>query len=98
MSGVFTMARKTAKATLLSYVSAMRDRPSSVEILKKFEEPVLTIAGDNDSIISLESALEFGLFAKNNAIRILKNTGHMGMLEEPETARVILSDFISAAG
>ena len=98
MAGVFKIARKTPKETLLAYTSAMRDRPSSVEVLKNIEKPVLTIAGDNDSIISLESAREFGHFATNNATHILKNTGHMGMLEEPEIATSILSEFISVTG
>jgi pimeloyl-ACP methyl ester carboxylesterase len=95
MPGVFAMARKTQIETLLAYTSAMRDRPSSAEDLKKTKKPVLTIAGENDSLISLESALEFGSFAPHRAIHILKSAGHMGMLEEPEKASGILSDFIS---
>ncbi len=95
MQGVYKIARKTSERTLLAYTSAMRDRPSSIGFLKKFEGSVLTIAGDNDSIVSRETAIEFGHFAKTSEVHILENAGHMGMFEQTEEAGKILSDFIS---
>jgi pimeloyl-ACP methyl ester carboxylesterase len=95
--GVYEIARRTSEKTLLAYTSAMRDRPSSIDFLKEFEKPLLTITGDNDSIISVESVREFGHLAKTSWVHILENTGHMGMFEEPNKALRILSDFISNA-
>jgi pimeloyl-ACP methyl ester carboxylesterase len=95
--GVYKIARRTSEKALLAYTSAMRDRPSSIDLLKEFEKPLLTIAGDNDNIISVESAREFGHLAKKSALHILENAGHMGMFEQPEEAIEVLSDFISAS-
>jgi pimeloyl-ACP methyl ester carboxylesterase len=94
---VYKIARKTSERTLLAYTTAMRDRPSSIGFLKEFEKPLLTITGDNDSIISVESVREFGHLAKTSWVHILENTGHMGMFEEPGKALHILSNFISNA-
>ena len=93
---VFSIARRTSKETLIGYALAMRDRPSSIEFLKKIEKPVLTIAGENDSIVTLDTAVEFGRLARKNAVHILKNSGHMGMLEQPEAAVSILNDFVAS--
>jgi len=94
---VYKIARKTSEKALLAYTVAMRDRPSSIDFLKEFEKPLLTIAGDNDSIISVESVREFGHLAKTSWVHILENTGHMGMFEQPGKAVRILSDFMSNA-
>ncbi len=90
--GVYKIARKTSEKTLLAYTSAMRDRPSSIDFLKEIEKPVLTIAGNKDSIISMEMALGFGHFAKISEVQVLEKTGHMGMFEQPEKTREILTD------
>jgi len=95
--GVSKIARRTSEKTLLAYTSAMRDRLSSIDLLKEFEKPLLTITGDNDSIISVESVREFGHLAKTSWVQILENTGHMGMFEQPGKALSILSDFMSNA-
>jgi len=92
--GVYKIARETAEKTLLAYTAAMRDRPSSIDFLKKIEKPVLTIAGDKDNIISVETSLGFGRLAKISTVQVLENTGHMAMFEQPELAERILSDFI----
>ncbi|HEV8511873.1 MAG TPA: alpha/beta hydrolase [Cyclobacteriaceae bacterium] len=94
---VYKIARRTSEETLLAYTSAMRDRPSSIDFLKEFQKPLLTITGDNDSIISVESVREFGHLAKTSWVHILENTGHMGMFEQPDKALRILSDFMSNA-
>ena len=94
---VYEIARKTSKETLLAYISAMRDRPSSVEFLRKMQKPVLTLAGEKDSIVGVDTTLEFGRFAIKSAVHILNETGHMGMLEQPEIASRILADFISVS-
>jgi pimeloyl-ACP methyl ester carboxylesterase len=39
--------------------------------------------------------LGFAHFAKISTVQVLEKTGHMGMFEQPERAREILTDFIS---
>ena len=88
------MARSTSMETLLAYTSAMRERPSSIDFLTNSDMPVLVLAGEMDSIIPVESALEFGRLPKKNAVCILKNTAHMGMYEKPQEAEAALAQFL----
>jgi pimeloyl-ACP methyl ester carboxylesterase len=90
------IARGTSRETLLAYTEAMRDRPSSIELLKTFEKPMLVLAGKNDTIVPVESVLDFGHLARKSEIEILNDTGHMAMFEQPEKARNIISDFLGS--
>ena len=89
------IARGTSQETLLAYTAAMRDRPSSVAILRKSDKPVLILAGDKDTIITKESVQEYGHLAKKGLVQILTDTGHMGMFEHPQRVRNILKSFLS---
>jgi pimeloyl-ACP methyl ester carboxylesterase len=89
------IARETSPETLLAYTAAMRDRPSSDDFLRVFENPVLIIAGDKDTIIPVESVHEYGRLAKQGVVQVLIDTGHMAMFEQPQRVRKILNSFLS---
>lgn len=89
------IARATSREALLAYTAAMRDRPSSIRVLEKFEKPVLILAGDKDTVISLESVEEYGRRVKNGRLEIIHDAGHMAMFEQPSPVRSILADFLS---
>lgn len=84
------IARGTTKETLLAYTALMRDRPSSIDFIKKTNLPVLILGGDKDTIIPAEITLEHGKLASNSSLQLLKNIGHMAMYESPlETQNAI---------
>jgi len=89
------IARGTLQETLLAYTAAMRDRPSSIDFFKKFEKPVLILAGEKDTVISSESVQEYGHLANNGMVQILNDTGHMAMFEQPSRVRSLLKSFLS---
>jgi len=91
------IARNTSQETLLAYTAAMRDRPTSIDIFKKFERPVLILVGDKDAVIPLESVQEYARLANNGLVQILNGAGHMGMFEQPLRVRDILKGFLSGA-
>ncbi len=80
---------------VVNYMKAMRDRPASLDVLKNFEEPVLFIAGENDSRVPLENSIVQSKIPTNATSFILKNTGHMGMFEKQTEMLRIIDDFIS---
>ncbi len=88
------IARKTSKETLIAYTTAMRDRASTSDILNNFNKPVLILGGEHDSIITTESIRGFGHSLKKGTVRILNETCHMGMFEQPEAAISIISEFL----
>jgi pimeloyl-ACP methyl ester carboxylesterase len=81
-------------AALVSYYNAMIERPDRTEVLRKATVPVLFIMGKYDNAIPLEDGLKQCHLPENSYIHILHQSGHMGMLEEPETSNLLLTNFL----
>jgi pimeloyl-ACP methyl ester carboxylesterase len=81
--------------SLVAYTEAMRDRPDTTEVLKKFERPVLLIIGESDAAIPIEQSLKLCKTADFAYIYIGAHSGHLGMLEEPEYCLKAIRDFLS---
>ena len=79
---------------LVSYYEAMMKRPDRTDLLKKTEKPVLFIAGEHDNAIPLNDILTQCHLPEKSYIHVLKKSGHMGMMEEPENANLILEEFL----
>jgi len=94
---VYQMAAQTAEETLMAYAGAMRDRPSHKKLLESFPKPILTIAGEQDSIINFAQSSEQAHRMKFPFFYGLKEVGHMGMFEnEPESIKIV-RDFTKIA-
>jgi pimeloyl-ACP methyl ester carboxylesterase len=79
---------------LIAYYNAMMDRPDRTSILKNTENPVLFIAGEHDNAIPLNDVLKQCHLPEKSYFHLLKKSGHMGMMEETETANRILEEFL----
>jgi pimeloyl-ACP methyl ester carboxylesterase len=90
IQSVVTLARQTPKETLISYVAAMRDRPDSTAVLQHFSRPILLLAGDKDSVVSVE-ALEAQC---KLALKPMNSVAHMGMFEQEAAATGHVLDFL----
>ena len=88
------LANFSAEA-LVSYYNAMMMRPDRTTVLKNTENPVLFIAGEHDNAVPLNDILEQCHLPEKSYIHVLKNSGHMGMIEETEKANRMLEDFLS---
>ena len=77
-------------------MSADFNQPTSplAPFLPKVKAPVLIIWGDKDKILDVSSIpiLEKGL--KNRQTVIMKDTGHIPMLEKPQETASVYRDFI----
>lgn len=80
--------------SLVHYYEAMMQRPDRTDILKKIDKPVLFIAGENDTAIPLQHSLEQGHLPELSYFHVLKNSGHMGMLEETNSSNLFLENFL----
>lgn len=87
----FTNFQDTA---LVHYYEAMMQRPDRTHILKSFAGPVLFILGEHDTAIPLEDGLGQSHLPRLSYIHLLRNSGHMGMIEETEKCREILQNFL----
>lgn len=80
---------------LIQYYNAMINRPDMTNILKSFGKPVLFIIGEKDNAIPLQASLQQCHLPAISHVHILE-TGHMGMIEEPESCKNVISSFMIA--
>jgi pimeloyl-ACP methyl ester carboxylesterase len=93
------LVRKYSNLTpesLISYSRAMMMRPDRRSLLKELNKPIMFIIGEEDIILPLQESLEQTYIPDLAFIHLLKNTGHMGMIEHPELTSGWLADFIQA--
>ncbi|GAC1420887.1 MAG: alpha/beta hydrolase [Flavisolibacter sp.] len=80
---------------LVSYYEAMIKRRDRSDILKKTNLPLLLLFGQYDSAIPLQEGLKQCFLSDFSYIGILKESGHMGMREEPEKTSQILLAYLN---
>jgi len=94
ISQTLAIAKKTPKETLIAYTAAMRDRHSTIDVVKNYKKPFFILGGENDSIITPEIVSEHEKLAVHSKTFLLKNTGHAAMIENPEMAKNAIEKFM----
>lgn len=87
-------AHNFSASSIVSYYSAMMIRPDRSAVLERFEKPVLFISGHYDTLIPCEDLLQQTRITKKGYFYELEQSGHMGMLEEPEKTNQILTSYL----
>jgi pimeloyl-ACP methyl ester carboxylesterase len=82
-------------SALVAYTKAMKDRPERIHVLKNFKKAVLFIMGEKDTAVPIEQGLKQCGVPELSYIYIAAQSGHLGMLEEPEFCLKALQDFLS---
>jgi pimeloyl-ACP methyl ester carboxylesterase len=88
-------AKEINPETLIAYTRAMRDRPAYTELLANLTCKIMVIAGDQDTILPIESLQKQTQILQKSHFLPLHNVGHMGMLELPEYCAKALNYFFS---
>jgi pimeloyl-ACP methyl ester carboxylesterase len=83
---------------LIEYYRAMIARPDRTVVLKNAPIPVLFIMGEHDKAVPFKHSLEQSYMPAKSHIHILRNSAHMGMLEETKKANHFLGEFLQANG
>jgi len=81
---------------LIQYYEAMIRRPDRSHVLRNFKGPVLFVIGGQDSAVPLTTSLQQCHMPSIAHIHILKDAGHMGMIEDSNRAGQILDNFTQA--
>lgn len=87
--------RNFSAEVLIAYYEAMIARPDRTEVLKSFAAPVLLVMGQHDNAVPFAHSLQQAGMPSLADIHILRNSAHMGMLEEPEQLTQILATFLT---
>lgn len=88
------IASQTLLKTLVAYTKAMRDRQDRTDVLENFVNPILIMAGEKDTSVPLEKIEPQFLLPKRGIVKVLENTGHMGMFEKKTETQQTLKDFL----
>lgn len=79
---------------LVQYYQAMINRPDRTAVLKNFSKPILFIIGEHDNAVPFDQSLQQCYLPVQSHIRILRNSAHMGMLEETAATNNFLLGFL----
>ena len=86
-----------SKEAMIQFVFAMRNRKSYTHLLSQNNLPVWMIAGEDDlAVPQQDSEAQINLLPSSNSL-MLKDVGHMGMLEAPELVNKFIQQFIETA-
>jgi len=66
--------------------------------LPEIAAPTLIVWGENDSVISVQDANEYERLISDSRKVVMKDTGHVPMLERPLTFNDVLMDFLAETG
>lgn len=77
---------------VIAYYQAMINRPDRIHVLKNFSKPILFIIGQHDKAVSFEQSMQQCYLPNIAHIHILRNSAHMGMLEEAEKVNQALME------
>jgi pimeloyl-ACP methyl ester carboxylesterase len=76
------------------YYEAMMTRPDRSLILRKSAMPIGFIAGAKDAVIPFAQSIEDCSLPSQSFSLLLREVGHMGMLENPEKSSIFLTKFL----
>ena len=93
VSMVRKIADRSKAQSIIDYNLAMTKRPSHLEFLSTFQNPILMIGGHNDSIIPIATLQEQSKLNSQIHFHAIQETGHMGMYESPSRTRQIIQNF-----
>jgi pimeloyl-ACP methyl ester carboxylesterase len=87
-------AHNFSAPALVSYYTAMINRPDRTNVLKQTKTPVLFIMGKYDMAVPMADTLQQCHLPEKSYIHILQKTAHMGMLEETALSNKFLEKFL----
>ena len=79
---------------IVAILNGMKSRPDRTHVLSNQALPLLLIGGMKDNYIPVEVFEKLGQVAPHAMAVRLKESGHMGFLEEPETAARAIRTFV----
>lgn len=89
------IAGTLSPAGAASLLRGMAMRCDAHDIAPELDVPVLVVAGAKDAVISTEEARAIAAAFPRGRLIVCANSGHLPMLEEPETVSAALAEWLS---
>lgn len=80
---------------IISILKGMMSRPSRLSVMEAGRIPCLWVLGLMDNYINCEMIVPMVKLPQNAELVILKNSGHMGFVEEEDLSLKVISDFVN---
>lgn len=87
------VVKQTHKESVIAGTKAMLERADRTDVLKNSKIPWLFIGGQYDQLIPMEQISLQTSYCNKAMIEILINSGHIGMIEEPDKSSEIILNF-----
>jgi pimeloyl-ACP methyl ester carboxylesterase len=88
-------ASNFSNEALVSYYTAMMQRPDRTAVLKNARIPILLIFGEYDTAVPLSDSLKLCRLPELSYIHLLQKSGHMGMCEESEKSTQVIAKYLT---
>jgi pimeloyl-ACP methyl ester carboxylesterase len=89
------VALKVPDETIVAVLKGMILRSSRVTVMESGKVPLLWILGASDNLINCEEVQSKVKMPANAEIVVLKNSGHMGFIEEEERSVEIIYEYVN---
>ena len=89
------MTDKCPPLTVEHALEAMRDRPDLTSLLPTIRTPTLLVVGDADSITPPSVAEEMHQAIPGSQIAVIRGSGHMAPMEQPEQVSAAMRRFLA---
>ncbi|RNB74424.1 alpha/beta hydrolase, partial [Brevibacillus fluminis] len=83
---------QTSPEGAIAALRAMKERPDRNQVLEDAALPILLVAGEQDQLIPADKT--FSVTKENITRALIKDVGHMSMMESPDQLIAELSPFL----
>tara|TARA_R110002050_G_scaffold147017_1_gene272647 strand:+ start:26565 stop:27365 length:801 start_codon:yes stop_codon:yes gene_type:complete len=94
ISSLVGNANKMGVQSIIAALGGMRDRSDREIVLKFAPFPITFVSGDLDPVLPIKMLEKQSQLPRNSSITILKNTGHMGYIENKKETFLAVKRFI----
>lgn len=82
-----------ARQAVTHYAAAMRDRQDSMDLLEKYPEKILLLAGEHDQNVPLEKSKEMEKYLPQDQVFIIPQSAHMSLFEQSQICYEAIRNF-----
>jgi pimeloyl-ACP methyl ester carboxylesterase len=87
--------RNASGAALIAYYRSMMQRPDRTKLLQQNKIPFLFVLGKYDTAVPMADGLAQAHLPPVAQVGVLEQSGHMGMVEQPNQSTTLLQEFLA---
>ena len=94
ISSLIKQANNMGVQSIIAALGGMRDRSDREIVLKFAPFPIKFVSGDMDPVLPIDMLVEQAQLPADCSITVLKNTGHMGFIENKRESFLAVKEFL----